>query len=147
MAADTTQGTGLGAAQTTRGPDGGNRSFYANVDVLKKLNNFPQVTVSGNYTLQLSDVGKHLYVGGAHTITVPLNSVVPFEVGSTITLVTAGSDVAIAKANNSTIIMYGWDGTNGTDSDSWVVEARTLATLLKVNQDTWHLSGDGIFID
>ena len=28
MSADTTQGTGLGAAQTTRGPDGGKNSLY-----------------------------------------------------------------------------------------------------------------------
>lgn len=31
MAADTTQGTGLGAAQTTRGPDGGKSSLYVPV--------------------------------------------------------------------------------------------------------------------
>ncbi len=43
MSADTTQGTGLGAAQTTRGANGGKGAFYANVDVLTKLNDLPQV--------------------------------------------------------------------------------------------------------
>lgn len=28
MAADTTQGTGLGAAKTTKGPDGGKNNVY-----------------------------------------------------------------------------------------------------------------------
>lgn len=147
MSAQTTQGTGLGAAMTTRGPDGGDRSFYANIDVLEKLNNLPQVKVNEDYTLQLSNVGKHLYVTGERNITVPLNSVAPFEIGSTITLVATGSDIFFTKANNETILMYGFNGTDGVDSDSWAISSRTIATLLKVDQNTWYLFGDDIFID
>ncbi len=147
MSTQTTQGTGLGAAMTTRGPDGGKRSFYANIDVLEKLNNLPQVKVNDDYTLQISDVGKHLYVTGAYNITVPLNSVTSFEIGSTITLVATASDVYFTKANNDTILMYGFDGTNGVDSDNWAIPPRTTATLLKVDQNTWYLFGDNIYID
>lgn len=147
MAADTTQGTGLGAANTTRGPDGGNRSFYAGVDVLRKLNDLPQVLVNENYTLQLTDSGKHIYVNGNYDITIPLHSSVTFEIGTTITVVAANFDVYFNKANNTTILMYGYDGSSNVDSDNWAVAPYGVATLLKVDQNTWQLFGPSIFID
>jgi hypothetical protein len=148
MAADTTEGTGLGAAKTSRGPNGGKGTFYANIDVLTKLNDLPQVIVNDDYTLELSDSGKHLYVTGSHNIEIPLSSTVPFKIGTTITLVSSGSDIYFDKENNTTILLYGNEGTaNGEDSDNWAFNARCVVTLLKVDQDTWHLFGQGLFID
>lgn len=148
MSADTTQGTGLGAAQTTRGPNGGKDTFYANIDVLTKLNDLPQVIVNEDYTLELSDSGKHLYITGGNDVEIPLNSTVPFKIGTTITLVSSGSDVYFNKENNSTILLYGSEGNAaGVDSDNWAFNSRCVATLLKVDQNTWHLFGQGLFID
>ena len=148
MSADTTQGTGLGAAQTTRGPNGGKGAFYANVDVLTKLNDLPQVIVNEDYALKLSDSGKHLYITAGNNIEIPLNSTVPFKIGTTITLVSSGSDIYLDKENNTTILLYGNEGTaSGEESDSWAFNARCVVTLLKVDQNTWHLFGQGLFID
>jgi hypothetical protein len=148
MSADTTQGTGLGAAKTTRGPNGGKDTFYANIDVLTKLNDLPQVIVNENYTLKLSDSGKHLYITGSHNITIPLSSTVPFKIGTTITLVSSGSDIYFNKEDVGTIRLYGSEGNaNGVNSNDWAFNSRCVATLLKVDQNTWHLFGQGIFID
>lgn len=102
----------------------------------------PQNIQNGNYTLVLTDSGKHIFksAGGAgETITIPANASVAFPTGTAVTFVNlGGGDLSIAITTD-TLILAG-TGTTGT---------RTLAdtgmvTALKVSVATWVIAGSGL---
>ena len=101
----------------------------------------PQVIFTSNATLALTDAGKHYYSSNsANVITIPNNSTVSFNIGSAISIiqqgtatltVTPGSGVTMYLAGNST-------------SSSRTLGNYGMATLMKVDTNTWFINGTGI---
>ena len=100
----------------------------------------PQNIQSVSYTLALTDSGKHIYSTntGAQTITVPLNADVAFPIGAAITLVNNGTDAIILNTTGVTVYK---SGTAAVWPSGGTLGVRGLATLLKVDTDTWFISG------
>jgi hypothetical protein len=99
-----------------------------------------------NYTLQLSDAGKAVKIAGAN-LTVPSNLMVPFPIGTLITIIVGPFSIEVRRTSlpeeegDPSIVLA---GTNGSTSGFWGVPEFSVATLLKVEEDTWYLSGPGI---
>lgn len=110
----------------------------ADVDTLEgtvaAINNIVTNAKAGAHTLILSDSGKLIEMSGGGTLTVPLNSSVPFPVGTQImVLQTGASQVTVAGASTVTV-----NGTPGLKMRAqW-----SFATLIKRATDTWVLVGD-----
>jgi hypothetical protein len=100
----------------------------------------PQVILNtGNLTLSKAHAGKHIYVTGAsQTITIPANSSVPFEIGTTVVIVNANVTSSIAITGDTLRLV----GTNTTGTRTLV--AYGMATLLKIDATTWIASGNGL---
>ena len=99
--------------------------------------NAPQST---NTTLALTDAGKHVWFtgGSTATLTVPTNSSVAFPTGTTI---------LVANNNSGNLTISGTGVTfqlaNGTTGNR-TVATKGLASLLKVDTDTWWVTGPGV---
>ena len=97
---------------------------------------------ASNYTLAMTDGGKHIRCtnAGAQTVTIPLNATVAFPIGTCITLVNTGTTaVSVAIAGGVTL----------TQAATGATGARTLATtglcsLLKIATDSWYITGSGV---
>ena len=96
-----------------------------------------------DYTLELTDRGKHIYSTNTQvqTITIPNSGVVAWPTGTVIDIVLNGSgminvatsnDVTLYVANNSTVKGYA------------NVYPRGWATLLNVGANTWFIKGQGV---
>jgi len=111
-------------------------------DTAGDVRDVQQNAQASNYTLALTDHGKHIRCTnvGAQTVTIPLNATVAFAVGACITLVNTGTTaVSIAVAGGVTLTQAGTGATG----------ARTLATtglctLLKIATDSWYITGSGV---
>jgi len=111
-------------------------------DTVGNLRNVPPNAQSGNYTLALTDVGKHIRCtnAGAQTITIPANATVAFEDGTCITLVNTGTTAAsIAVAGGVTLTQA---GTGATGARTLAVNG--LASLLRIGTDAWFVTGTGL---
>jgi hypothetical protein len=101
----------------------------------------PQVA-AGNVTLAATDAGKHYYstTAGNLTLTIPLNSTVPFTTGTAISIVVqAAGNILVNAASGVTLYMAG----NSTAANR-VVGGYGMATLMKVASDTWFINGAGV---
>ena len=100
----------------------------------------PQVILnSGNLTLSKAHAGEHIYVTGAsQTITIPDNSSVPFEIGTTIVVINGNVTSSIAITSDTLRLAGGT--TTGTRS----LAVYGMATLVKVAATTWIASGNGL---
>jgi len=102
--------------------------------------NIPQNSQVAGYTLALSDNGKHIYyTGSAATITVPTNASVALPVGSAITLINNGSGALTIGTTSLTVYFAGTSNTGNR-----TLNAKGMATLIKVATDTWFISGVGL---
>lgn len=95
------------------------------------------VPKTSNYTVALSDSGKAITVnsGSAVTITVPVNSSVPFAIGTRIDVITIGSG-AVDFGTSAGVIL------NSKNSWKKLNAQYSAATLLKIDTNTWVLIGD-----
>lgn len=102
----------------------------------------PQNAQNSNYTLTLTDNGKHLYNTNTSpiTYTIPTNALVAFPIGATITIVN-GNGAGNITINTTGITLY-WAGTTNTGNRT--VIAPGMVTLLKVATDTWFINGGGL---
>ena len=99
----------------------------------------PQNPQTSSYTLALSDSSKHIYhTGAAATITIPLNSVVAFPIGTTITIINNGSGT-LTLSSSASIFFAGT-----TSTGNRTLATRGLATIIKVASDSWFISGIGL---
>lgn len=99
----------------------------------------PQNARSSSYTLALTDSSRHIYyTGGAGTITIPLNSSVAFPVGTTVTIINNGS-ASISIQTSATLLFAGT-----TSTGNRTLATRGLATIIKVDTDSWFISGIGL---
>lgn len=100
------------------------------------VSHFSQNPRVASYTLVLTDDGDvvTMNVASANTLTVPLNSSVPFPIGTQITIIQIG-------AGQTTITPTGGVTINGTPG----LKLRTqysVATILKLGTDSWIAAGD-----
>ena len=101
----------------------------------------PQVVFTSNATLALSDAGKHYFSSNsANVITVPNNATVSFSIGTAISIVQQGTaNLTVTPGSGVTMYLAG----NST-SASRTVGNYGMATLMKVNTDTWFINGTGV---
>ena len=100
----------------------------------------PQVVLSsGGLALNKSHAGKHIYVTGAsQTITIPANSSVPLEVGTTIVVINSNVTSTIAITTDTLRLA----GTSSTGTRT--LASNGMATLVKLAATTWIASGNGL---
>ena len=108
-----------------------------------------QWTNYGDYTIQLQDRGRHIYNNDSNNrrYYVPPDRLVDFPIGSVITFVSTDGELYIYSWSNNEAIIYG-AGQSGQYVNGfgyyWTLPAWGIATLLKVDANTWMLSGTGI---
>ncbi|KAF0115599.1 MAG: hypothetical protein FD149_1558 [Rhodospirillaceae bacterium] len=107
-----------------------------------ELTIMPQNSQSANYTLVLSDAGKHIFHpssdSSARTFTIPSNASVAYPIGTTMTIVNRGGTVTIAISSNTLVLA----GTGATGSRT--LAANGVATMLKIAATEWVVSGTGV---
>jgi len=101
----------------------------------------PQITAA-NVTLIASDAGKHYYGSNTNpvTLTIPLNSSVAFGNGTAISVVNQGTgNITITPAGGVLLYLAG-----NTTAGSKTLTSYGMATLLKVQVNTWFINGTGL---
>jgi len=101
----------------------------------------PQITAA-NVTLIASDAGKHYYGSNTNpvTLTIPLNSSVAFGNGTAISLVNQGTgNITITPTVGVLLYLAG-----NTVTGSKTLTTYGMATLLKVQVNTWFINGTGL---
>ena len=100
---------------------------------------YPQNIQSSNYTLALSDAGKHIYSlnTGSQTLTIPTNSSVAFPVGTVVKCVNNGSSNILLDFTGITVFLSG--------RSTPLPSSSTLSTkgefeILKVDTNTWWMT-------
>lgn len=95
------------------------------------------VAKTSDYTIALSDSGKTITVNSSSTVTVtvPLNSTVPFAIGTKVDVVGLGT---------GTVAFAGAVGVTINSKNSWLkLNSRySGATIMKIDTNTWVLIGD-----
>ena len=103
--------------------------------------NIPQNSQSANYTLVLTDSGKHILHPSADTtarnFTIPANFTVAFPIGTAVTFVNQNAAGAITIMINTDIMRLAGPGTTG----SRTLSANGTATCLKITATEWLISG------
>jgi hypothetical protein len=101
----------------------------------------PQVVFTSNATLALTDAGKHYFSSNsANIITVPNNTTVSFNIGTAISIVQQGTaNLTVTPGSGVTMYLAG----NSTSS-SRTLGNYGMATLMKVDTNTWFINGTGV---
>jgi hypothetical protein len=101
----------------------------------------PQNSQSANYTLVLSDAGKHVLHPSAdttaRTFTIPANGSVAFPVGTAVTFINQNGAGDITIAITTDTLRLAGDGSTG----SRTLTANGVATAVKVTSTEWIISG------
>ncbi len=99
---------------------------------------------SANYTLALTDAGKHILHPSAdttaRTFTIPANTTVAFSIGSVVSFVNQNAGGVITIAITTDTMRLAGAGTTG----SRTLAANGVATALKVTSTEWIISGTGL---
>lgn len=108
------------------------------------IREIPQNSKSADYTLVLSDGGKHIFHpatdGSTRTWTIPANASVAYDVGTAITFVNEDGAGAINIAITTDTLVLAGDGSTGTRA----LAAGGIATALKIKSGEWIISGTGL---
>lgn len=102
----------------------------------------PQVAITTNRTLALTDAGKDIYITGttaAQTVTIPANASIAFPVGSMVQI-TNDSNQNWSIAITSDTLFWSPNNTTGTRT----LAAGGQATVRKVSATRWWISGVGL---
>jgi hypothetical protein len=107
------------------------------------FSNWPQRIANGSYILSLTDAGKHLLHtdSSAMTINIPINSILPFPIGSSFMVVNVGSNIVTITGVGVTINLA---GTTSTGNRILSASFPSKAQLLKIGTDRWLIWGEGI---
>lgn len=132
-----TNGIVVFVRQTNAGSVINEIQYYHN-GVWREYNDAIKVApVTSNYTLAQSDAGKTIRVTSNSdvTITVPLNSAIPFSIGQKVEVIRNGSgEVSIGFTPGVTI--------NSKNSNKRISAQYSGAVLVKDDTNTWILIGD-----
>ena len=107
--------------------------------------NIPQNSQgSSNYTLDLTDAGKHIYHPitdiNTRTWTIPANTAVPFIIGTSIMLINdTGAGAITITITSDTLIRAGTGQVSSVN-----LSANGIATLIKVASTRWMINGTGL---
>jgi len=111
-------------------------------DEAEKIITLPQNIKSENYTLVLSDAGKHIYHPASdnttRTYTIPANSSVPFPIGTIITIINAINVLTISISSDTMKLA------NSSSTGSRTLAVNGIATLVKETETSWIISGIGL---
>lgn len=104
----------------------------------------PQNSKSADYTLVLSDSGKHIYHPSADTTartwTIPANASVAYPIGTALTFINdTNAGVISIDITSDTMVLAG-PGTTGTRT----LTAPGNATAVKITATRWIISGTGL---
>lgn len=99
-------------------------NFISNINLTAK---------TGAYPLVLADANTLVQMNGAFAFTVPLNSTQAYPVGTNINLLALTTGVSVVFTGG--ITSYATPGLK-------LRQAGSMATLIKLNTDTWVLTGD-----
>ena len=124
--------------------------FEDGTEQTSSAQDIPQVDISRvnshhAYLLIMEDRGHHVYSGINYDpsyVLVPRNSYVPFPIGTAITIVSGHYDVIISALDTGHTTIYG-AGQSGYNQ-GWWIPTRSMATLIKIEQDVWMLAGAGL---
>jgi hypothetical protein len=97
----------------------------------------PINTQAGTYTLVIGDAGKTIYAGG--NLTIPANASVAFPVGTIINVI-ASAGITIAITSDT----LQWGGQATSQTGTRTVATYGMATLVKVTNTIWYISGVGV---
>ena len=102
----------------------------------------PPVVLSGNDTIALEDSGKHFRstTAGNITLSIPTNATVAFPTGTAISIVEQAAGNILVNAISGVTLYQAGNSTAGNR----VVSTYGVATLMKVDTDTWFISGTGV---
>lgn len=111
------------------------------------IQHIPQHTANNNidYYIKMEDANKHIYMKDGHDVYVPSNEYVPFEIGTTIVLVSGNSNLHVYYNGNETVTIYAAGlGVTNITNNSLQIPSRSIGTLLKIGENEWMLSGAGL---
>ena len=104
----------------------------------------PQNSQSANYTLTITDSGKHIFHPSAdvtaRTWTIPANTSVAFPVGTAVTFIngtTAGVITIAITADTLRLVITGATGNR-------TLAVNGIATAIKITSTEWIISGSGL---
>jgi hypothetical protein len=97
----------------------------------------PINTQASTYTLVIGDTGKTIYAGG--NLTIPANASVAFPVGTIINVI-ASAGITIAITSDT----LQWGGQATSQTGTRTVAAYGMASLQKVTNTIWYISGVGV---
>jgi hypothetical protein len=104
----------------------------------------PQNSQSSNYTLVLSDAGKHIFHPSADTTArnweIPANATVAFPIGTAVTFINQNGAGIISILIVSDTLRLAGAGTTG----SRALAPNGIATAIKVTATEWLISGTGL---
>ena len=122
----------------------GNVSILANTTGTVNIGylGIPQNLQNNNYTLSLSDQGKHIFSANTvlQSIIIPTNANVAFPVGAAVSIVLQG--IGNIKVLNPGVTLY-LSGTAGTRANA-NISSCGFASLLKTDTNSWWISGVGV---
>lgn len=115
------------------------------VNTVLSTRQIPQNSQSADYTLGLSDGGKHILHPSAdttaRTITIPANAVTAIPISTAITIVNQnGAGNLNIAIGGSDVLRLAGSGTTG----SRVLAPNGIATILKITATEWIISGIGL---
>lgn len=124
--------------------DGGAIEFADGTRQTRSAQMIPQKRIDNgmNHRLTLEDMGGHIYITQTYngtTVHIPYHLDNPLPIGYTVVIVNnSGDTVNIdADGNGMTVILPGY----GT-GQYWDLENEGMATLLKVDTNTWFITGN-----
>ena len=111
---------------------------------IQSIRQIPQNSKSADYTLVLSDGGKHVFHpssdASGRTWTIPANASVAFPIGTAITFVNDHGIGGILIAIDTDTMRLAGTGATGTRT----LAANGVATALKIDTTKWIISGTGL---
>jgi hypothetical protein len=109
-----------------------------------ELPTIPQNLQAADYTLVLSDSGKHIFHPGtdgpSRTYTIPANASVAFPIGTVVTFVNQNGAGTVFIAITNDVMRLAVSGSTGTRT----LAANGVATALKIASTEWIISGTGL---
>jgi hypothetical protein len=124
--------------------DGTTGKLLKDGQTIASIKRIEQNSQSTDYTLVLSDAGKHILHPSAdttaRTFTIPANSSVAFPIGTAVTFVNQNSAGVATIAITTDEMRLAGAGTTG----SRTLAANGVATALKITSTSWIISGVGL---
>ena len=98
---------------------------------------------NGNYTLALTDNGKHIYSKnvGAQSVIIPTDVAVALPLGALVTVINNGSTAITVDATTNGITLY--QAGNGATGNR-TLATKGMCTLVKVEASVWFINGAGL---